>query len=146
MEKELTSYTLKSDSLYRYITSIRIFPSRKYEQFIKIHSKGDKVPTFKLFGFPISHRICEDNEYYIKIKGLDFYGTIFEILSDLRWNYSKNLFYKDYWCYYYGIVDIYYLGSKNADSYKFRNNEELENFVNELKEKCKEQDNILKIV
>lgn len=142
MEKELTTYTLETDNLYKYICHIGVTKVRKFKQITKIHSKGEKVPNFKLFGIPFSYRICENDEYFVS--GYNIQGSINDIIRTLD-IYFLNVFYKDSWLYHYGIVEVFYLCNKKPEKHKFRSNEELEWFVNELKEKCKEQGNILKI-
>lgn len=136
-------YSLTSSYKYRKIISVTFSPIKQISNnsytLIKRHSKGDKIAT-KFLWLKLSERTCEEDEYYVSIYGYNFKGK----LSDVqKWLESFKMFIKDEKLFYKARVFVDNSDYRDSYDITFETNLEADEYVKDLKEKCKNCGNIL---
>lgn len=152
-KKEYHSYTLKSYTQYKNVTSISFTPITELDSdsyaIKKTHSKGDKVVK-KFLGIKVFERTCAEDEYFMSLRHSFSYkkytlkGTINDIEKAMHDNpfVDSNIIWKDDKLYTKARVCIVYVKDIPTNEY-FDSNENAEKYLQELKEKCEKVGNFL---
>ena len=128
IEKELKPMILKSREYYRSITTIDFEPVEIKDFSDKlVYKKGDTMIKRRLFH---KHKILEVTEDLYKI-GNDIVNAneLLQSYWTIRYNKDKNIFYCP--------AEVTIFSKENKNCHKFDTNEEAEDFIRDLREKCK---------
>ena len=133
VSENLEGISCKSKEYYRNITAIDVTPVRptNYDMYL-LHRKGEQIVKKRLFKKPIITTVQED---IYKIDGKECNATYMASYWNATYNSDNNTFHKR------GKVVIHF--KKEYETEYFNTNDEIRNFVSDLKEKCKKCGNEL---
>lgn len=133
VSENLEGISCKSKEYYRNITAIDVTPVRptNYDRYL-LHRKGEQIVKKRLFKKPIITTVQED---IYKIDGKECNATYMASYWNATYNPDNNTFHKR------GKVVIHF--KKEYETEYFNTNDEIMDFVSDLKEKCKKCGNEL---
>lgn len=133
VSENLEGISCKSKEYYRNITAIDVTPVRptNYDGYL-LHRKGEQIVKKRLFKKPIITTVQED---IYKIDGKECNATYMASYWNATYNPDNNMFHKR------GKVVIHF--KKEYETEYFNTNDEIRNFVSDLREKCKKCGNEL---